>query len=100
MDAFHCKRLPGWILCICTLFAAGCSTPTGGLSWMPFRERPTTLSGVKSPAERLAELEELADRASDASPQRQQQVTSELTAAIGSEKDPMIRAAIVQTLES
>jgi len=65
-------------------------------TWGPLQEKNT--SGIKTPAERIDELEVLAARVSDMSPAEQERTTAELATEIRAELDPMVRAQIVRTL--
>lgn len=70
----------------------------GGI--LPFQREPRTdkVPGLATPAERMAVLRKLADRASQASPAEQEKISKDLSVAIRKEADPSLRAEIVRTL--
>ena len=80
------------------IFSAGCADLGGIARWLPFQEKPTQLPGVTPPAERIADLRELAEQGPNSTAEQRQRVAEELAAAIRSEADPLIRAEIVRTL--
>ena len=59
---------------------------------------PDTVAGVKPPAEKIKELQELAKRAPKASTDEQQRWSSDLAQQIKNEPDPLVRLQIVRTL--
>ena len=89
------------VLCLCGLVmatTAGCAD-LDLPSWVPFQGPASdTLPGVKTPAERKAELRALADSAISATPEEKQRVSQQLVAAIRMEKDPLLRLEIIRAL--
>jgi len=64
----------------------------------PWDEKPDEVPGLVTPADRMAELQKLAQRGARAKSAKQEQVSTELAEAIRKEADPSIRAEIVRTL--
>jgi HEAT repeat protein len=87
---------------LCGLAAAtvaGCADMDIFPSWMPFQGQASdTLPGVKTPAERMAELRKLSDASVSATAEEKQRLSQQLVASIRTEKDPMIRVEIIRAL--
>lgn len=90
-------------LSLLALGSAGCKNvdvmaDPGGL-W-PFSREPRTdhVPGLATPAERVAVLHNLTERASRAGPEEQDRVSRELAQAIRQEADASLRAEIIYTL--
>ena len=60
--------------------------------------KSTSLAGVVSPRERVAQLKKLSETAASATPAQRQQVSDQLSASFRREKDPLIRLEIIRTL--
>jgi HEAT repeat protein len=85
--------------CILLIVAGGCADLGEAPSWLPFQsEAPSSLPGVPSPRERIAQLRELAARAASSDPGQRAAVAAELGRTISQEEDPLIRAEIVRAL--
>ncbi len=67
--------------------------------WVPF-QGPTSdnLPGVITPAQKISQLRKLALKAAESDPQTKHRAALQLTSAIRSETDPLVRAEIVRTL--
>ncbi len=89
-----------WYVSVCVFMvsALGCAEVGNVPRWLPTTEPQTELSGITSPADRIAQLRELAGQGQKSSPDQQQRTVEELATAIRTEADPMIRAEIVRTL--
>jgi len=87
------------MLCgLLSLAVAGCADLEFP-SWVPFQGPASdTLPGVVPPSERIEKLKKLSDAAALASPDQKRQVSEQLAASIKTEKDPLIRLAIIRTL--
>ncbi|MEN6449644.1 MAG: HEAT repeat domain-containing protein [Thermoguttaceae bacterium] len=67
--------------------------------WFPFQGPISDkLPGVKTPAERIAELQKLADTAASHSEEEKQKISEELAVSMRNEQDPLIRVQIIRTL--
>ena len=81
-------------VCVLAFAASGC-----GKTWSPFRHQtPDQVTGVPSPAERIANLRKLAEKAASTAPAEKPQVAAGLAEEIRKEDDPMIRTEIVRTI--
>ena len=103
MDSSPGMRHLIFVLCLLAIGSAGCknvdvTADPAGL-W-PFSREPRTdkVPGLATPAERVAALRKLTERASRAGPDEQERISRELAQAIRKEADPSLRAEIVQTL--
>jgi HEAT repeat protein len=84
---------------LAALTAAGCADLDILPSWMPFQGPASDqLPGVVAPAERIAELRKLSEKAAQASSEEKQRVSDQLATSIRTEKDPLIRLEIIRTL--
>jgi len=80
---------------------AGCAdlTPVKGPDWWPFPwETPDVVPGVTPPAERIALLRKMGEKAAWAKPAEQERISGELAAAFQVEADPLIRIEIVRAV--
>ena len=79
--------------------AAGCADLDMLPSWVPFQGPPSDkVPGIVPPAERIAELRKLSEKAASASPEEKQRISQQLVASIQKEKDPLIRVEIIRAL--
>jgi len=79
--------------------AAGCADMDFLPYWMPFQPPPSDqLAGVTTPAERIAELRNLADAAGGGSAEEKAKTSEKLAAAIRKEQDPLVRMEIIRAL--
>ena len=99
MEAFRLARVscPGYcLLASAVLLLSGCAS---GPTWLPWGGPHTDhVAGITPPAERIAEVAGLGERARRASSAEKREIGSQLAAAIREEEDPMIRAAVVRAL--
>lgn len=65
---------------------------------MIHRDFSDTVPGLVSPAERIAVLRKMGQKAASADPLEQQRISAELAAALAAEADPLIRMEIVRAL--
>jgi HEAT repeat protein len=88
-----------WVLCgLAVVATAGCAELELPY-WVPFQGPPSDkIPGVVTPAERIAELGKLSEKAASASPAEKQQISRQLAASIQTEKDPLIRVEIIRAL--
>jgi HEAT repeat protein len=88
------------VLCGLTLtITSGCADADIFPTWMPFQGKVSdTMPGVVTPAERIAELQQMSEKAATKSAAERQQVSQKLVASIRVEKDPLIRVEILRTL--
>jgi HEAT repeat protein len=78
---------------------AGCADLDFLPAWFPFQGPPCDkLSGVVTPAERQAQLRNLATAAGSAAPAERERISQQLTEEIKAEKDPLIRTEIIRAL--
>ena len=92
-----------WILlvlcCMAVAMASGCADMDILPTWVPFQGVVSdTVPGVVTPAERIAELKKLSEKAASSSDAEKQRVSQQLVASIRTEKDPLIRVEILRTL--
>ena len=86
------------LLSVGTIVCSGCSgpSPAGRLAFWPFsRGGSDGVPGITSPAERVATLRKMGEKAAWAKPEEQERISSELAAAFQDEPDPLIRLEIV-----
>lgn len=84
---------------LATLATGGCADLDILPSWVPFQGAASDhISGVVTPAERIAELRKLSKQAAAASPEQRNRVSQQLVESIRTEKDPLIRVEIIRTL--
>lgn len=88
-------RWPQMILGL-LLAVGGCA---GGKGIWPFSEKKTDNMGILSPSEEITALKKMAAEASKATPEQQKRQSELLATAIQKERDPIVRAEIVRTLE-
>jgi len=89
------------VFCLGVMVWTGCRGPGLGrkLSFWPFRRQTTdTVPGVASPADRIATLRKMGEKAAWAKPAEQERISSELAAAFQGETDPLVRIEIVRAL--
>jgi HEAT repeat protein len=90
------------LIVLCGLTAvtvAGCADLDILPSWVPFQSPASDqLPGVVAPAERIAELRKLSQKAASSSPEERQRISQQLVASIRTEKDPQIRVEIIRAL--
>jgi hypothetical protein len=80
---------------------AGCNAPSrsGTLAFWPFnRGKSDAVPGIPSPAERVAKLRKMGEKAAWAKPEEQERISRELAAAFQDEPDPIIRLEIVRAI--
>lgn len=97
------RNVEGWgFCCLVVVLTAGCGglrpPDLGSAFTAPWGEKPDRVPGLKSPAEKIASLQELADTADAADSARHHAVAEQLAEMIRDEPDPVIRAEIVRTL--
>lgn len=93
------QRILLWLCGLAAVSAAGCADLDILPSWIPFQGQASdTLPGVKTPAERIAELRQLSANAASGSAEQKQQVAQQLVASIRTEKDPLLRVEIIRAL--
>ena len=86
------------VLCGLAAVAGGCAEIELPY-WVPFQGPASDkIPGVVTPAERIAELRKLSEKAATASAAEKQQVSKQLVTSIQTEKDPLIRVEIIRTL--
>jgi len=79
--------------------ACGCADMDILPYWFPFQGPPSDrVEGVKPPAERITEVQKLSEKAAQADPREKQRISRRLAASIQSEKDPLVRVAIIRAL--
>ncbi len=101
MAGFHGKLPLTTLLGAAALAVAGCaqSNSTGRPGFWPFnREISDTVPGVPAPAERIAVLRRMRQKAAWAEPIEQERIASELATALQTESDPLIRIEMVRAL--
>jgi HEAT repeat protein len=102
MDRLRQHLFSSVLIGITVGMAAGCGSlpmlDLGAAFQMPWAEEPDRVPGLRSPAERLEALEQLAANADDADPARHERVAGELAKMIRDEADPVIRAEIIRTV--
>ncbi len=88
------------VLCgLAAVTGSGCADLDFLPSWVPFQSAASDqLPGVVTPAERIADLRKLADKAANTSAEEKLRVSQQLVASIRTEKDPLIRDEIIRTL--
>jgi HEAT repeat protein len=96
---------PGKILAISVVLlgaivSAGCTeTRVGDSSLWPFRRNTADrVPGVPSPAERIATLRKMRQKAAWAKPDEQARISGELATAFQGESDPLIRIEILRAI--
>ena len=99
MNGAHGTRFLALLACLVAIGTSGCDDSFIVPSWLPFGgETAENTSGIISPAEQIETLQELADKASQGSPEEKDQISLKLAGMIRKEEDPMIRAEIIRTL--
>jgi len=93
------KRLLIPACCVLMLVLGGCAeldlAPSGPI--FPWEKaRTDVVPGLVSPADRLAVLRKMREKAAWAKPDEQERISDELAAAFAEEADPLIRAEIVR----
>jgi HEAT repeat protein len=88
-------------LCLSVVQGIGCRSR--GLSplanpWPFRRDSSDEVPGVRAPAERIATLRKMRQKAGWAKPEEQQRLSTELAAAYEGEEDPLIRVEIVRAI--
>lgn len=93
------KRLLIPAFCVLVLGLGGCAeldlAPSGPI-WPWGKAKTDVVPGLASPADRIAVLRKLRQKAAWAKPAEQQRISGELAAAFADEADPLIRAEIVR----
>jgi hypothetical protein len=102
MDGFHGMRhliLVSWLAVSGLTGCAQLDMTDPGRFW-PFSKEPRTdvVPGLATPAQRVAVLKKLSERASQVGPAEQERIAGELGKAVGREADPSLRAEIIRTL--
>jgi HEAT repeat protein len=88
------------ILCaLALLTASGCANTMkkNGWSW-PWAPEVDDAVGITTPAQRLANMQQQAEKADQQSPAEKERITGDLAKQIQEEQDPMIRRNIVMAL--
>jgi HEAT repeat protein len=88
------------LLCgLAATMASGCADLDILPSWVPFQGPVSdVLPGVKTPAERIAELKKLGEASVSATADEKTRMSQQLAESIKTEKDPLIRMEIIRTL--
>jgi HEAT repeat protein len=88
------------LLCgVAVLTTGGCADMDILPTWVPFQGQVSDkLPGVVTPAERIAELRKLSEKAATGSPEERARISQQLVAAIRVEQDPLIRVEIIRAL--
>lgn len=88
-----------WLLALgilALLLLPGCADMP---AWVPFQgPRSDDVSGVVTPAAKIAQLKKLSSEAAKSDKETRHRVVEQLVTAIRSETDPLIRAEIIRTL--
>lgn len=99
MDRTDGKRLLIPALCVLMLGFGGCAelglAPSGPI-WPWGKAKTDVVPGLPSPADRIAVVRKLRQKAAWAKPAEQERISGELAAAFTEEADPLIRAEIVR----
>jgi len=99
MDCVHVKRLLILFFSFSAIVVAGCADFGKAPSRAPWgKPAVEETSKIPSPAERIERLRALAGNAASANEQQKRQVVAELSTAMDTEEDAIIRAEIVRTL--
>ncbi|MBI3838650.1 MAG: HEAT repeat domain-containing protein [Planctomycetia bacterium] len=78
---------------------SGCAATADGVSGLLYKKKTTEeVLNIKTPDDRMKELQVLAKTAKKKTPDEQQQITSELSKEIQRENDPLMRRQILRTL--
>lgn len=96
MGRFASGRVYGWGLLLATAALAGCTSMDLAVARIKGEATTDVVPGVESPAERLAALETIREKAGWADSAEKEQIAAQLVAAYDEGSDPMIRAAIVR----
>jgi HEAT repeat protein len=93
------QRILLWLCGLAAVTAAGCADLDILPSWAPFQGPASDqLPGVVTPAERIAELRKLSEKAAASNAEEKQRISQQLVASIRTEKDPLIRMEIIRVL--
>ena len=98
MHAFRSERLPIWILLVAVSLSAGCAELDTLSLWPLGGTTSDVVPGIPSPAERIATLRKIGQKAAWAKPAEQERLSGELAAAYPDEPDPLIRGEMVRAL--
>jgi len=96
MGEYLLKHVLAWGLLLAIAGSTGCTTMEKSFAYIKGETTTDVVPGVSSPAERMAALEAIRQRAGSAGPDESQQTSAQLAAAYQDETDPAIRAAIVR----
>ncbi len=95
------QRILLWLCGLVAVTAAGCADLDILPSWVPFQGPASDqLPGVVTPAERIAEVRTLSDKAATRGAEEKQRISQQLVESIRTEKDPLIRLEIIRALGS
>lgn len=86
---------------ICLAMAAGCAEMLGNVNALGtrlMRRSPEDMLNIKTPADRIKELKQLAKAAPKKKPEEQQQVVDALAKEFQQESDPILRRHLLRTL--
>jgi HEAT repeat protein len=93
------RRIMLVIFCLAAGSLAGCADLDILPSWVPFQGPASDqLPGVKTPAERISDLQKLSEGAAKSTAEEKKQISEQLAASIRTEKDPLIRLEIIRAL--
>jgi HEAT repeat protein len=87
------------LVALLLLSAIGCASQRAkkGFAW-PWTPEVDDAVGITTPAQRLASMKSMAEKADKQTPAEQERVSADLAKQIQDEQDPMIRRYIVKTL--
>ncbi len=93
-------QILGILFCsLAVVMASGCADLDILPTWVPFQGPVSdVLPGVKTPAERIAELKKLGEASASASADEKARISQQLAESIKTEKDPLIRIEIIRAL--